>query len=67
MLNPSEEKGVNPRLFSACKSSTGATEVILYSASCAADRPATDYTARIVPMHVEATVPLELGQVLWQR
>jgi starch phosphorylase len=30
-------------------------------------RPASDYTARIVPCHVSAVVPLETGQILWQR
>jgi len=30
-------------------------------------RSAGDYTARIVPYHVSAAVPLEAGQILWQR
>ncbi len=30
-------------------------------------RSASDYTARIVPWHVNASVPLEAEQILWQR
>ena len=38
-----------------------------YSASVAATRPASDYTARVVPFHAGALVPLEASQILWQR
>jgi glycogen phosphorylase len=38
-----------------------------YSASVAATRPASDYTARVVPYHAGALVPLEASQILWQR
>jgi starch phosphorylase len=38
-----------------------------YSAQVAATRPASDYTARIVPHHFNAFVPLEAGQIIWQR
>jgi len=38
-----------------------------YSAQVSATRPAGDYTARIVPHHPNALVPLESGQVVWQR
>jgi len=30
-------------------------------------RPATDYTARIIPVHSGAAVPLESARILWQR
>jgi len=30
------------------------------------DRPASDFTARIVPSHPDAAVPLEAAQILWQ-
>ena len=38
-----------------------------YSAQVAASRPASDYTARIVPHHPNALVPLEATQITWQR
>jgi starch phosphorylase len=37
-----------------------------YSARVSATRPASDYTARIVPCHPNALVPLEASQILWQ-
>jgi starch phosphorylase len=40
---------------------------IIYSVCCLARRPVTDYTARLVPSHAEASVPLEAGQILWQQ
>jgi glycogen phosphorylase len=39
----------------------------VYSARAPASRPAADYTARIIPHHPEAAVPLEAAQILWQR
>ncbi len=41
--------------------------VVTYSAQVAASRAASDYTPRIVPYHAGASVPLEAGQILWQR
>jgi starch phosphorylase len=38
-----------------------------YSAQVSATRPASDYTARIVPHHPNALVPLEANQIVWQR
>jgi starch phosphorylase len=38
-----------------------------YSAQVSATRPAGDYTARIIPHHPKALVPLEVGQIVWQR
>ena len=38
-----------------------------YSAQVSATRPASDYTARIVPHHPNALVPLEAEQIVWQR
>ena len=45
----------------------GAANGYAYSARVAATRPATDYTARIVPFHPAAEVPLEDAHILWQR
>ena len=39
----------------------------VYSARVPASQPATDYTARLIPHHPEAAVPLEAAQILWQR
>lgn len=38
---------------------------ISYLAFIPADRPATDFTPRIIPSHAEAFVPLEAAQILW--
>ena len=38
-----------------------------YSAQVSATRPASDYTARIVPHRPKALVPLEADQIVWQR
>jgi glycogen phosphorylase len=38
-----------------------------YEAEVRADRPAADFTARIVPGHPGAVVPLEATQIVWQR
>ncbi len=38
-----------------------------YSASVPAARPAGDYTPRVVPFRTGASVPLEAGEILWQR
>ena len=42
-------------------------DVLTYSAKVSATRPASDYTARIIPHHPNASVPLEAGQIIWQR
>jgi starch phosphorylase len=38
-----------------------------YSATVSSARPATDYTARIIPRSEGLAVPLEAGWILWQR
>jgi starch phosphorylase len=45
----------------------GAVRAWTYSAEVSADRPVADYTARIVPTHPDALVPLEANQIKWQR
>ncbi|HXY04868.1 MAG TPA: alpha-glucan family phosphorylase, partial [Terriglobales bacterium] len=40
---------------------------IVYSAKVPANRPLTDYTARVIPCEPHASVPLEMSQILWQR
>jgi starch phosphorylase len=39
----------------------------LYSASVEGDRPAGDFTPRVIPYHPSVAVPLEAGQILWSK
>jgi starch phosphorylase len=39
----------------------------IYAGSAPADRPAEEYTLRIIPRHVGAAVPAELPLILWQK
>jgi starch phosphorylase len=41
--------------------------MLTYSAQVSATRASSDYTARIIPHHANVSVPLEAGQILWQR
>ena len=45
----------------------GAANGYAYRAEVPATRPATDYTARLIPRHDGAAVPLEESHILWQR
>jgi starch phosphorylase len=56
-----------PQIVAACSGSPELSGEVLFSACCVANRPATDYTARLVPSHEHAMLPLESGQILWQR
>lgn len=47
--------------------SSGASGGSVYSASVPAARPATDYTARVIPNYDSVAVPLEAAQILWQQ
>jgi starch phosphorylase len=38
-----------------------------YHASIPKTRPASEYTARVMPQHAGVGVPLEYGRILWQR
>jgi starch phosphorylase len=64
---PIGENGGKPEILAACHSSREPSGTIVYSVCCPAKRPATDYTARLVPSHSGASVPLEVGQILWQQ
>lgn len=44
---------------------TGATRGYLYRAQVSAQRPAQDYTVRVLPRHAQANVPSELPLILW--
>ncbi|TXH76579.1 alpha-glucan family phosphorylase [Thiobacillus sp.] len=45
----------------------GAANGYAYHAAVPATRPATDYTARLIPFHASLAVPLEDAHILWQR
>ncbi len=54
--------------FAADRTVREYTEVhYLYSATLAAGRPATDYTARVIPHREGVSIPLEESRILWQR
>jgi glycogen phosphorylase len=46
---------------------TGASGGYVYNASVPADRPASDFTPRIIPAFHGVSVPLEAPYILWQR
>jgi starch phosphorylase len=43
----------------------GAVRGYIYSVKVSATRPATDYTARVIPNYDSVAVPLEAAQILW--
>jgi len=43
------------------------TNGYVYTAEVPAARPATDYTARVIPLHDGVAIPLEDARILWQR
>jgi starch phosphorylase len=45
----------------------GTAKSYVYGGSVPANRPAADYTARILPYFAGVAVPLEAAQILWQR
>ena len=45
----------------------GASNAHHYAASVPANRPACEFTPRIVPFHPLASVPLECARILWYR
>jgi starch phosphorylase len=45
----------------------GASNAHHYAAAVPANRPAGDFTVRIVPYHALASIPLECARILWSR
>ena len=45
----------------------GAINGYAYRAEVPASRPASDYTARLIPHRDGVAVPLEANRILWQR
>jgi starch phosphorylase len=62
---PGSEPAIEPMTAAAPRADSSGW--LVYSAQIPASRPASDYTARIIPHHPNASVPLEAEQVLWQR
>jgi starch phosphorylase len=65
--SPLEKGGATIETMTACDQCKVPDGAVAYSIQVAAVRPASDYTPRIVPYHPLASVPLEAGQILWQR
>ena len=59
-------QGVSCEVMNLSGPSADSPGEFIYSAQVSATRPASDYTARIVPYHLNASVPLEAGQIIWQ-
>jgi starch phosphorylase len=50
----------------ASRHSADSQGAILYTADVPAERPAEDFTPRVVPYHPNASIPLEEPRILWQ-
>jgi len=61
--------GVNPvrQEMKRVRHLTGTSGGNVYTAAVSAARPATDYTARVIPYYDGVAVPLEETHILWQR
>jgi starch phosphorylase len=44
----------------------GTQHAFAYGAEVSAERPASQYTVRVVPKHAEVAIPLEAPEILWQ-
>ena len=65
--DPAHEKGATFQVMNASGPCADKPGAFTYSAQVSATRPASNYTARIVPYHPNALVPLEAEQIVWQR
>jgi starch phosphorylase len=63
----SQETGSSLEAMNASGPRTDTPGAFTYSTQVSATRLASDYTARIVPFHVNALVPLETDRIVWQR
>jgi starch phosphorylase len=60
--------GTGPQVYDMTLQSPAAADGrSIYRATVPANRPAGDYTARVVPRLTGAAVPLEANHILWQR
>jgi glycogen phosphorylase len=65
--DPRGEHGAEIVTMAAGDTSSDAKRSVTYSVDIAATRAARDYTLRVVPLHSNVEVPLEAGEILWQR
>ena len=63
----SQETGSSLEAMNATGPRTDTPGAFTYSTQVSATRNASDYTARSVPYHVNALVPLETDRIVWQR
>jgi glucan phosphorylase len=61
------ERGAEIVTMTAGDKSTDAKGSVIYSVDISATRAASDYTPRLVPHHPSVAVPLEAGEILWER
>ena len=59
--------GMPERQEMVCGQHLTVENAYIFSAQMPATRPATDYTARVIPQHNGVAIPLEATQILWQR
>ena len=65
--DPHGEHGAEIVTMTAGEKPAGAKGSVIYSVDISATRAAGDYTPRVVPQHSSVAVPLEAGEILWQR
>ena len=65
--NPHGEHGAVIVTMTAGEKPADAKGSVIYSVDVSATRAASDYTPRVVPQHSSVSVPLEAGEILWQR
>ena len=54
-------------VMTACTACANSRGLLVYLAEISRNRLAGEYTARIIPCHPGASVPLEAARILWQR
>jgi starch phosphorylase len=65
--DPHGEHGAEIVTMTAGEKSADAKGSAIYSVDTSATRAASDYTPRLVPHHPSVAVPLEAGEILWER
>jgi len=65
--DPHGEHGAEIVTMTAGEKSPDAKGSVIYSVDISATRAASDYTPRVAPQHSGVAVPLEAGEILWQR
>jgi starch phosphorylase len=64
--NSEQETMPETHLMTPCESPSPSPGSQMYVVEIPATRPASDYTARAIPQHADAFVPLEAAAILWQ-